>query len=85
MNIKPTPTASYPRPFRTASAGLQRPNLLEKLANRPKVADAPKAYGNHSEEQDAVLSGMTRTLHRRISGLNLPVGNGMDTVQRRAA
>ena len=73
MNWKPLPNTSRPLPFRTACGGSDRPNLLDKLMmSRPKVADVPPPSSRNVEGQDAVLNGMTRSLHRRVSGLNLP-------------
>lgn len=80
MKWKPLPTAPRLLPFRAACAGLGRPNLLDKLSSRPTVAVVPTSTTARVEEQDAVLSGMTRSLHRRVSGLNIPValqGNGV--------
>ena len=82
MNWKPRATTPRSLPFRTASAGSGRPNLLEKLMmSRPKVADLPQTQAGNSEEQDAVLSGMTRSLQRRVSGLNVPIAIRSATVQ----
>ncbi|WP_419805872.1 hypothetical protein [Terriglobus sp.] len=53
--------------------------------SRPTVANVSPAESGPVEEQDAVLSGMTRSLHRRVSGLNLPIAIRTETVQRRVA
>ena len=73
------------RPFRAASAGSGRSNLLDKMMSRPTVAKVPPSSTGAVEEQDAVLSGMTRSLHRRLSGLNVPAAIRSAAGQRRAA
>lgn len=85
MPSKPTPDAPRLLPFRTACAGSGQPNLLDKLMSRPAVAKVPPSSSGRVEEQDAVLSGMTRSLHRRVSGLNLPTAIRGEAVQRRVA
>ena len=83
MIWKPLPTTPRILPFRTASAGSAQPNLLEKLMmSRPTVAEAPRSSTGSLDERDAVLSGMTRSLQRRVSGLNVPVAIRNATVQR---
>lgn len=85
MSSHSLPTTPRLLPFRLASAGTGRPNLLDKLMSRPTVAKLPPAPTGRVEEQDAVLNGMTRSLHRRVSGLNLPVAVRSEAVQRRVA
>jgi hypothetical protein len=91
MPWKPLPPSNRILPFRNACGVSNRPNLMERLQSRPKpqsrpkVAEVPAAATGQMEEQDAVLSGMTRSLHRRLSALNLPMVLSPVTVQRRVA
>lgn len=86
MKWKPTQKSPRLLPFRTASAGSGRPNLLDKMmTSRPKIATVPPVGKVSAEERDAELSGMTRSLQRRLSGLNLPVGMREAIVQRQVA
>ena len=86
MNWKPLPNSSRILPFRTACGGSNQPNLLDKLMmSRPTVAQVPASSTRSVEGHDAVLNGMTRSLQRRVSGLNLPVAMNTVIVQRRTA
>ncbi|GAA3759018.1 hypothetical protein GCM10022270_16760 [Terriglobus aquaticus] len=90
MTWKPLSPSNRLLPFRNACGSSNRTNLLDRLQNfnqlqsRPKVAEVPPTATGSVEEQDAVLSGMTRSLHRRLSALNLPTMNSV-TGQRRVA
>ncbi len=70
----PRPTVPRIPPFRAASGSAERINLFQRFANRAAVPSVPSFSGTH-EEHDDRLSGMTRSLHRRISGLNIPLGS----------
>lgn len=60
-------------PFSVASGSTGRVKLVDRLGNRPVIAATPLSPEDTSDSLDAGLNGMTRSLSRRISGLNVPV------------
>lgn len=87
MSWTPPPSPNRILPFRNACGVSSQPNLFDKLVkpqSRPKVAKIATATVGALEGQDAVLNGMTRSLHRRLSALNLPIVD-RPIVQRRVA
>lgn len=82
MSRQPTSLKTSFLPFRTASGTSGRVALLDRMMRRPIVAQVPEPRGARLEENDALLSGMTRSLHRRLTGLNLPVVSPLTTSRK---
>ncbi len=62
-------------------------SLLEKLGQRSRraIPPAPTSSVVSAEDEDAHMTGMTRSLQRRILGLNFPVrGEAMPPARKMA-